>query len=342
MAKVNLIYAAPDAAVILGSCANATAVTRTWVLNDVGTATYELPSTQPDLARIAALGAVNWLYEDGVPPFVGYVEERSGGDGAVQVKLRAAEGMLKGQLTRQGLVLGADGRTSVGSIAYNIFISGVMHNSTVPLRAGVFDAPGARFMQYDYADVLDAYTRLAADYTAAFWVDDDLLVHFRAARGSDKRDDIILVQGRNLVNVQITESIADTINAAVGLGDGADMATRPKKALRFTTGYQFKAEVLNLSGVTDGAAAATQTEEELRSRRHPKVTIDAELVRSAPEWGQFFLGDIVRVVSTAVPWEAEYICRVVGAEVGQEDKMRLVLAVIPPDTADTPATWTLT
>lgn len=342
MAKVNLVYAAPDAVRLLGSCGTATSVSRTWVLNDIGTATYELPITQPDLSRIVELGAINWLYEDGVPPFVGYVEERSWTDSSVRVGLRSAEGLLRGQLTRQGLVLGADGQASVGTVAYNVFLSGVLRNSTVPLRAGIFDAEGARFVEYSYADVFDAFSKLAENYRAAFWVDENLTVHFRSQRGADKTGSVVLVQGRNLINVQITETIAETINAAVGLGEGNDLAKRPKKALRFTPVGQFKAEVLTLSGAADSETVTKMTEDELRKRRHPKITIDAELVKTAPEWGQFFLGDIVKVVSSVVPWGNEYNCRVVGVEIGQEDKMRLVLSVIPQTIGETPTTWTLT
>lgn len=341
MGRINLIYAPPDGSEILGSCSTATAVQRAWVLNEVGTATYEVPLTEPRLAEIVAYGAINWLYEDGVPPFVGYVEERRWGDFGVSVGLRSAEGLLKGQLTRQSLVLGADGKMSTGVIAYNVFLSGVLRNGASPLRTGIFDAGKARFMEYSYADVLDAFAKLSESYKAAFWVDEDLRVHFRDSRGEDKRTEIVLVHGRNLINVTVTESLADTINAAVGLGEGNDIAAKPKKAWRFTPTGQFRGEVFNLSNAADGETVAQLTEDELRQRRHPKVTIEAELIREAPEWGLFFLGDIVRVVSPVVPWQSEYDCRVIGAEVGQENKMRLVLEVLPPETNDAPSTWLL-
>lgn len=342
MPKINLVYAAPDATRLLGSCGNATAINRTWVLNDIGTASYELPVTQPDLDKIVALGAINWIYEDGVPPFVGYVEERSWSDDSVSVNLRAAEGLLKGQLTRQGLVIGADGKASAGTVAYNAFLSGVMRNSQVPLRPGVFDARGARFVEYNYEDVYEAFSKLAENYQAFFWVDENLTVHFRSERGSDKTNSVILIQGRNLINVRVTETISETINAAVGLGSGSNLVEKPKKALKFPPTGQFRAAVLSLSDAADGATVERMTEEELVKRRHPKITIEAELVRDAAAWGQFWLGDTVKIITTAVPWGGDYNCLVIGAEVAEEDRMRLALSVLPRELSGKPTTWELT
>jgi hypothetical protein len=346
--KISLVYANPDAARLLGSSGNATTVNRTWVLNDIGSATYELPITEPDLETITQFGAIHWLYEDDTPTFVGYVEERSWSSNSVRIGLRSAEGLLRGQLTRQGLVLGAGSPTSAGVVAYNVFISGVLRNSTVPLRAGVFDAAGARFVALDYADVFEVFSKLAENYSAAFWVDEDLNTHFRTARGSDKSEQVFLFEGRNLINFQLNESIADSINAAVGVGDKEPtsevdgIAARYKAPLRYPVLGRFKAEVLNLSEAADPETVKIRTKEAIIARRNPVTTIDAELVRSAVEFGQFGLGDIVKVVSTAVPWIAEYNCRVIGMEIGQEDKMRLVLEVIWPAPAVEPSAWVLT
>lgn len=342
MPAITLAYALPDGSDLRIS-PYAANVQRSWVLNEVGSATLEIPSDTPDLARIAMFGALIWLYEDGVPPFVGYVEEVTFADfGSVVLGLRSAEGLLKGQITRQAVLLGESTVISAGAVAYGVFESAVLRNSRSPLRAGVFDAENATFLKATYADCLEVFKKLVEDDRAAFWVDENLAVHFRGRRGSDKRESVYLYHGYNFLGASVRGTAADTINAAVVVGDSSNPTDGRTAALRFEPAGQFRAEVLTFSSAKDQAQSRQYGIDTLRVRRWPTYTIEGFLPRQAAEWGNCWLGDIVRVISPLVPWQKEFICRVVGTEIGQDDQMRLVLDVLPPADRETPATWALT
>jgi hypothetical protein len=343
MPQTVLAYTLPDGSDLRVS-PFATNVSRAWVLNDVGTATFDLPAETPDLARVCQFGALHWLYEDGVPPFVGEVEQVSFSDtGTVSVGLRSAEYLLRGQITRQSVLFGESSPVSAGAVAAGVFESAVTRNGRSPLRPGVFDAENATFLKATYADCFDVFSKLTEDHKAAFWVDDHLRVHFRGRRGSDKRDSVLLFQGRNLLSATVTGSVADTINAAVVVADSNNPADGRTAALRYDTTGQFRAAVLTLSGAKDQAQARQFGVDTLRERRWPTMTLEGYVPRTAAEWGSFFLGDIVRVVTPLVPWKNEHICRVIAAELGpQEDQMRFVFSIINETAAETPATWVLT
>lgn len=344
MSKVTLVYAPPSQPTAIKATTAAANTNRTWVLNGTGSASLELSEDTPDIANIVALDTLCWLYEDGVPPWAGFVEERSWGDaGGVTLSLRSAEGLLQKQITRQSLVLGADGSATTGAVGYAVFESAILRNSSVPLYPGVFDAAGARYVEYQYTDAYEAISKLTENDRAAFWVDEDLRLHLRTARGADKREIIKLEQGINLTEVAIKESSANRINAAVGLGEGNDITTKPKKALKFgTRGGIFRSEVLSFSNAKDAETVRKLTVEEINKRRTVAVTVDCAILRNCPEWGNFWLGDTVTVLSTRVPWQNEYSCRVVGAEVGETDTARLILTEIPPEDGEQPVEWLLT
>lgn len=343
MPRIHSIYSTPDARTILGSCTRLANVTRTWVENDVGTASFELPFGTPDIERVAAYGALHWIYEDGLRPWVGYVETRSYTDISLKLELRSAEGLLKGQTTRQGIVLGADGPASRAAIAYAVFSSAI-GSSTVPLRSGLFDAGGAGFVTYDYVDCFDTFRKLADGGRASFWVDEQLRTNFRSQRGIDKRNSIYLRQGNHLIDVQVTETIAESINAAVGLGAGTDIVSRDKKALVMDPIGPFRSEVFNYNEAADAEMVASLLTEDLQRRQQPRITVEGTLLKGAM-WGQFWLGDYVTVITyppSQTSWRREHVCRVTGAEAGQDDKLRLVLEAVADTSTQTPRTWVLT
>lgn len=320
----------------LGVTPWASNVQRSWVRNDIGTASFELPATTPNLLAILEWGNIIYIHEEGVPTWVGQIKELSWTESGVEVSLKSAETLLKKRLTKQGLFSSDSGGVATnGAIAYSVFLSAVVNND--PLRvlsAGLFDASTTRFkLAYDYADAFDTLQTLATEDDADFWVDENLAVHFRNVRGDDLTSSIVLREGRHLVDVKVVEQGDDLLTAAVVMGDsasgGTTTAERTKSALIWNNKDYFAAELITVSGVTDAAKLRSLGEEAIASRALPRVAIDADLVKlDDGTWGGFFVGDIVQIVLSRRVGVTSYRARCVGLELGAlEDRMRCVWEV---------------
>lgn len=215
-------------------------VERTWVTNDIGTASITFPMTTPNLWSLTQWGRIFRILEDGIEPWVGVAEEMEWSESGVTLSLKSAEWLLQQKFTSQGLSFPAG--TPAGTIAYHIFRQAYLGNSVVhAIRPGFFDAPKPRFVEpYNYADCWEELKKLADESGAYVWVDGDLLCHFRDHRGIDKSSYIKLREGKHLVNVKIRESIADALTGAVAIGKGDTIAAAPKivTSLNKDAGYE--------------------------------------------------------------------------------------------------------
>jgi hypothetical protein len=320
---------------------HAAEVERTWVRNEVGTASITFPITTPNLMGIVQWGRIFRIHEYGVPSWAGVATEMEWTDSGVVLHLKSMEWTLQKNVTGQGLAF-APG-TRAGQIAYGVFASSYYVNRTVhPIRAGVFDATKPRFVEpYNYADCWEELKKLADESGADVWVDDKLYCHFRDARGTDKSASIKLREGKHLVNVSVSTSIEDTLTAAIGLGKGDTLAQKPKVATMWNAdpGYE-RTEVLTFDSITSPDALREPVFQAIRDRAYPKMTVDCEFVKvpSGEFWGQFFVGDTIELLLNSYQqvnwWTGQMMglnnrARVLGVELGGEDKMRLVLELVP-------------
>lgn len=316
-------------------------VERTWVHNDIGTASFTLPLTTPYLYSITKWGRIFRILEDGLPPWVGVAEEREWSESGVTLSLKSAEWLLNKKVTRQGLAFTAG--TAVGTIAHGLFTSGYLGSSIVrPIQAGIFDASTPRFVEpYNYADAWEEMKKLADEGGCAVWVDSDLKVHFRASRGTDKSASIKLREGTHLVGVKIKETIADALTGAVTIGKEVN-GVRQKLATSYNgdLGYE-RLQALSFDNTADYDGLLALTKQEIADRVFPKLTVDAEFVKATGSafWGQFFIGDTVELLLSSYPNYNAYTgqmepfaqkARVLGIEIGGEDQMRLVLETRNP------------
>lgn len=314
-------------------------VTRTWVRNDVGTAEMTFPLTTPNLWGIIQWGRIVRIHEYGVPSWVGVATEREWTDAGVTLHLKSAEWLLQKSITGQGLAFPAGTRS--GAIAYGLFASGYLVNRLYrPIRPGIFDGTKTRFKEpYNYADCWTELKNLADEDGADVWVDDKLYCHYRDMRGTDKRTTVKLREGLHLVNVKVSDSIEDTLTKAIALGKGDTIPAKPKLSTSYNgdLGYE-RAEVLNFDTVDNPDGLREPLFQAIRDRVYPKFTIDAEFIKvpSGAFWGQFFIGDIIEVLLTSYldqsgKFQLNAPVRVLGMELGGEDRMRLVLEVIAPN-----------
>lgn len=312
-------------------------VTRTWVLNDIGTASLTFPITTPDLMNIIAWGRIYRIHEYGVPSWAGVATEMEWSDSGVTLSLKGMEWTLQKNITGQGLAFPAG--TRAGKIAYGLFASSYFANRSVhPILAGAFDATRPRFVEpYNYADCWEELKKLADESGAQVWVDANLYCNFRDGRGTDKSASIKLREGKHLVGVKVRESIEDALTRAIALGKGDTLAAKPKVALDWVAdvGYE-RTEVLSYDNETDRVHMTELAKEEISGRAYPRLAVDCEFVKvpSGEFWGQFFVGDTIEVILTSyidnyngtmVPLVRP--ARVLGLELGGEDRMRLVLEV---------------
>lgn len=344
MGRINTVWRSPLGEV-LGATGYASNVSRSWVLNEYTTASVFFPATTPRLDEIIGWGNIISFYEEGVQPWTGVVgDERAWYDGGVEVQLKSAEWLLFRKLTRQGMVLGGSadaGGASAGTIAWSLFESAILRNGWGPLRPGLFDASRRHFVEYSYADLYEAYRKLSENYSAHFWVDSDLFVHFRDRRGRDKSATVKLFEDRHLTDVKVIESAADVLTAVVALGEGSDLVSSPKKTLIVDNRYFHRAEVVKFPGVVDAESLVGPVTELLEKRQHPRVAVDANIVNVNGVWGDFFIGDTISLVvySTGTPQEIK--ATVLGLELGTDDKMRGIFEFEQPVSLVRPREWLL-
>ena len=328
---------------LLGICPWVTNVSREWVHNDTGTATFSLAGTTPNLAAYLADGNIVRLHEEGVPTWIGLVVEQSWVGGNVTVGLLSAEWLLTGRITKQGISLGSSGGATAGYIAQALFTSAVSQSSLIKnLKPGTFDATPKHFKQYDYVDLFDAFSDMAASDGSAFWVDTNLRVNYRNLRGSDLTagsTPVILFENTQLVDVRVTRRISNVTTAVVALGEGSSIPAKPKYGAAKPHPRLVRAKVLNLSGITSAAGLVGPTQQQLNAEIEPELLVDCTMSRyderpatgrvQFPEWGRFWMGDVVTVVLYSMPSVIEMRALVIGVSIEEEDTLRLVLKLIP-------------
>lgn len=339
MAVITLAYANAQG-VLRGATAAVANVQRSWLLNDCGAASFDIPLAHEAAPYVSTPDAILWLYEDNVPPFVGTVVERSWSDGMLNVQLRSAEQLLRGLITRQGMLFGVDNPVSLGTVAYNLALSGLA-NVYSPLQLGLCDASAAKFAQYDYADVYEAITTLTKDRAAFFWVDEQLRLNVRDSRGQDLRSSVVLSEGHALADVRVVETFDSVVTAIVGLGKGGDLLSRPKKAMREARIGREHGAVVEYSDAIDEAAVEHRLVNELARTSTPTRTIEATLLPSHSYYRTVALGDIVTIVTNSPLGWTTTECLIVGIERDATDRYRLAFETLVQPSGIAPSKWEL-
>lgn len=311
-------------------------VSRTWVWNDIGTASFQMPRSVPNIATLLAWGNIVRIVEDGLPTWVGTIEERVWSSGGVRVELRSMEQLLRGHITDQGLTFGENGGMAVGDIVRALALN-AWGNGWSPISLGGIAGATKQFKQYDYAALLDALQDLAAESKSSFWVDENLLLHFALERGRYHADQP-LRENRDLVNVTTTETRAEVLTNIIALGAGADLVDQPKLLLQYTDQPFFVAEVVDFSDAIDQLSLTVPTTEALKARLLPKVRIEADVVNSSSNWQKLRMGDTLPLgVYTDV--YRVFDAKVIGQEVAKGQAMRCVFELVLPLPTQAPTTW---
>jgi hypothetical protein len=315
---------------------------RTWVKNDVGTATLAVPYSHPRMQDLAAYGNIIRIRERGIQPWVGQVVNRSwdSTSGVVSLACKSAEWMLQKKITGQGRTYVGNSGYSAGTVAYAIFENAAIANNDLKqLKAGIFKAAAPVHREFNYADLFDALQDLAEDYTADFWVDETLRVHF-TDRGVDRRERTVLREGRHLSGVRVTDSAEEMITAVIGIGAGDSIVKRPKYLRKLKEAPFFRAEAMDVSGVGAEAGLVEPVEGHLKKDGLPRVTVDASVERINGTYGDFWIGDTVTLI-TRHPFLRRIDAEVIGIERGETDSLRVVFSVVTEVTSSNIVPWTV-
>lgn len=322
----------------IGVCPYASSVTREWVFNDFGPASFYLPGSTPNLSRYLQDGNIVRLFEEGVPTWVGMADEQGWAKGSVQLRLKSAEWFLSGKMTPMGMQFTTGTQTS-GQIAAALFQAALRSARIQNLKPGTFDATPVHFKQYDYADLFDAFSELVDADGSAFWVDDALRVHVRNQRGNDLTtipQPVVLYEDHQLVDVTVTRRITNTNTAIMALSNGANLASKYKYgvAVAHPTLFRAKVENLNVNALAQMEGPANQL---VDRAVEPEVLVDCTMLRyntrvdgrpQFAEWGRFWVGDIVRLVLYSMASPLDVRVKVLGISKDESDKIRLVVKVL--------------
>ncbi len=201
----------------LGSTQYFSDLSRSWVWNEVGSASFSLPRSLPNIANLTKLGNLVFIYETDIIPWVGFIARREWSKGGVQLTLRSAEGLLQNYITDQGLRLGAEtgGRTSA-EIARTL-IDSAFGNGWTPLTIGGLWGDVKHYKEYDYATLYDALSELCEEDKSHFWVDSELRVNMLPDPGREV-DDRVFVEDVDLVDVTTTDDIDEMLTNGLALG----------------------------------------------------------------------------------------------------------------------------
>lgn len=341
MGKVTIAYAAPTG-MLKGITPAVVSAIRTWVANGIGTAEELFATDTPRLDDIIQPGSLHWIYEQGLPPWVGVVVGRGYKQGSVSVRLRSAEQLLSKKVTRQGLKLVPE--LTIGAVLREVVQSGVIANSRAPLQLGTFDASGHTFGFLDYADVYETLSKLCAEYGKQFWVDTSLLVHVRDVRGRDLRGQLVLRDNGSsaqLLDVSADEDYLETLNRVVMIGPGSgDISTVDKVALELSASLPLQnSEAIKADKAETVDQLRAVAAEMLRTRGGPRIAVDATLLNVDGIWGHIGLGDLVTLVlPNTLPHNPVHQARITGLE-RSVDQYRALFEVLPSPVSYAVETW---
>lgn len=322
--------------VYLGSTHYFSDLNRSWLWNEIGTASFKLPRSLPNIASLTKLGNLVFIFEDGIIPWVGYINQREWNAGGVDISMRSAEGLMQNYITDQGLRLGAEtgGRPS-HEIARTL-IASALGNGWSPLTVGGLWGDTKHYKEYDYSSLYDALSELCEEDKSHFWVDSELRINMLPNPGVFI-ENRVYVQDVDLVDVTITDNLDEVLTHGLALGEGSDLVTQPKKLLQIYNDNYYKAEVLDYGDVVDHLGLVEPLTKDLQARNAPRVVLDAGLVDRGDNYKSIRLGNILRVGVWQESYKI-YSAKVKGIELSDSNPMRVILEI---DSAviTTPQEW---
>lgn len=321
-----------------GLTKTASNIVRSWVKNDTSTASFEIAADNPKAASILKTGNIIRIRETDVPTWVGLIEEYKKEGGVYQCNLKSAEWLLQKHITPQTVNVPAG--TALNVAVEQLVAAGIYSavGGTPLIMQPVRPMGFAVFKQWQYADVFEELKKLCDEFGIHFWVDASLNINVAAERGQDYRSTQLahLRENRNFLDVVVTQSINEIVTAVVALGEGNDIAAKPKAGRRIPHPTIFRAEQIEAKGATTPEMAQVAADNYLRAHYYPRVTIEGRLTNNRAIWKYINIGNFVTIVLAD---GTKYQSIVEGMQLENDGTMRLVFTALNTTPLPTIMAW---
>lgn len=299
-------------------------INRTWVLNDIGTAHIEIPTSAPNFTQITSWGNIFVIYDKYLPPWIGVVETCTTENGLWSADLKSAEYLMKDRLTQQSLVIGAqNGGMFTHAIVQKLFTSAMALGWT-PLTLGVLGSIKKHFKEYEYADLFEAIQALAQEDEAVFWVDDKLKLNF--VNAVDEGNRLTLFEHRDISEVAFSENITEVATAVIAFGEGADVLRKPKRIYSAPSDKFFRVKKYDVKGAKTANQLDTPAKEFIQKNYDPRVAIDGNIINRNGLWGRLSVGQTINLVVYG-KGAGVYTAKIIGLQ-SNDTQLRAVFEVI--------------
>jgi hypothetical protein len=323
----------------IGTYYPATAVKCAWARNQATAATFSIPKIGPRYASryLRHLNRVE-IHHAGLPlPWTGVLIQPEEKEATVDVTAQSSEYVLTRRFTDTLYTpIGTAGEIARG------LLDQAGRQAPTGIALSALDVSGAQYyVEYEQKAVADALQELADRAGADWWIEKAGTDHrtpwaFRwaAPRGADRTAEVLLhgdicdppsylASGQNLV----------TALHVVGGGTGSGLSERLQLYIRDNVAirlYGLVEDVLELSDVIDPVLLYQAGLATLLQRSRPAKTLGINLDNRRGMWGQFWLGDLIRVIVPKVAYIGlDAVVQVQGIQLDADaGKLGLVVEIV--------------
>lgn len=327
---------------------NAQLGTRSWVNNRIGDFDFRLPRTDPK-ANETNLGKLNMILvesDTGVPDWGGRVRDVSWEDQAyIYVKCESKEAFLRRHIVEDYVT---SVRLSTGQIIRTILQAELSASGGIPGLSIGHIATGGESTTYtargiDLWDnvIQDMLTFIDDERQEAFvWVDADGAFHWDTTRGEDRSATVILRSGYHITKwPRYRIDYSKIITQGIGYSNQLDWKKKYKMKMRNVPAWNEWGTLEDTTTATRGESAATAEKHArmmIRQNYAPSEILDIQMNNRDGIWGDFWIGDTVRVIIPNFGWQSQGGCdvklRINGIEIQEKPELMRIIGqvVVPP------------
>lgn len=335
---------------------NAQLGTRSWVNNRIGDFDFRLPRTDPK-ANENNLGRLNMILvesDTGVQDWGGRVKEVSWEDQTyIYVKCESKEAFLTRHIIQDYVTTT---RRTTGDIIRTIMQGELSASGGIPgITIGGIETTGetteytARGIDLWNGVISDMLKFIDDERSEAFvWVEADGKFYWRMNRGEDKSGTVILRSGYHITKwPRYRIDYSKLITQAIGYSNQLDWAEKYKMPVRNVPAWNEWGTLEGTTTATRGESAATAEKHArmyIRQNYAPSEILDIQVNNRDGIWGDFWIGDTVRIIIPNFGWQSDGGCdvnlRINGIEVQEEPQLlRIIGKVVQPPAEETWSTF---
>ena len=290
--------------------------TRSWCLDYIGTADFQIPRTNAKLTR-ANFGQMNLIKirsSHGIPDWGGRIKSVEWSTPEyVTITCESKESLLRRQTILNtdvsGITTGSWWQCSQGGMV-RLVIQALLANGLGGLYLGAIDESGPLVGNIvSGEDVWETFIpRLRrASWWYETWVDADGKFYWQKRRGQDRQTQVRLFVGQDgvgLSGARYTIDYTGVITEGVAYGTATNWEHKYKFAFQ-------RSDLLATYGVlmkstdADDNSPGEALEAAKRITAEPKETLDLRIIDKSSAWASFWVGDTIMVNAPKMGWANE-------------------------------------